>query len=129
MFFLISTAAFAQQVENIPALKQKQPYENIAMQSLASDSNGTYTVIWIKKEVKAHYHKNHTERIVVMEGTGQMLLGTQIVNVGPGDFVTIPKGMIHAVRVTSKDKPMKVLSIQFPQFDGTDRVMVEKSGW
>jgi mannose-6-phosphate isomerase-like protein (cupin superfamily) len=128
--FLLSTLfVSAQNVQNLPALKQKQPYDNVAMQVLKTDSTFTSTVIWIKQEVKPHYHASHTEQVYVIEGTGQMLVGNDHFDIGPGDLITIPKGTIHALRVTSKDKPMKVLSIQTPQFDGSDRVMVEKSGW
>lgn len=126
----LSSSVFAQKVENIPAMKQqKQPYDNIATQALGADSNVTSTVIWIKKEVRPHYHATHSEHVYVVEGNGQMLLGNETVFVGPGDLIYIPQGMIHALRVTSKDKPMKVISIQAPEFDGSDRVMVDKTGW
>ncbi|MFI5135487.1 MAG: cupin domain-containing protein [Chitinophagales bacterium] len=125
---LLSFSSFAQNVDNLPALKQKQPYDNIATQVIRSDSNFTSTVIWIKKEVTPHYHASHTEQVYVIEGTGQMLVGNDHFDVGPGDIIYIPKGTIHALRVTSK-LPMKVLSIQTPTFDGSDRVMVQKSGW
>ena len=127
--FLLSTLfATAQNVQNLPALKQKQPYDNVTSQVMKSDSDFTSTVIWIKKEVKAHYHASHYEQVYVIEGTGQMLVGNDRFDVGPGDLIQIPIGAIHALRVTSK-LPMKVLSIQTPEFDGSDRVMVEKSGW
>ena len=125
----ISMSAAGQKAENLPALKQKQAYDNTITQSLNSDSNATSTVIWIKKEVKPHYHATHTEHVYVIEGTGQMLLGTQTIFVGPGDLIYIPPGVVHAVRVTSKDKPMKVLSIHSPEFDGSDRVMMGITGW
>ena len=125
----ISFSSFAQKVDNLPALKQKQPYDNIVTQEMNSDSMSTSTVIWIKQEVKPHYHANHTEQVYVIEGQGQMLVGTKTYNVGPGDLIYIPKGTIHALRVLGKDKPMKVLSIQTPQFDGSDRVMVMPAGW
>ncbi len=132
LFFLcllFSTSAFAQRVDNLPALKQKQPYDNIATQTMNTDSAVTSTVIWIKKEVKPHYHAGHSEQVFILEGEGQMLLGTQTIFVKPGDLIYIPRGTVHAVRVTSKDKPMKVLSIQAPQFDGDDRVMVSPANW
>ena len=124
-----SLFSLAQNVENLPALKQKQVYDNIASQELHSDSSVTSTVIWIKKEVKPHYHATHDEHVYVIEGTGQMLLGKEHIDVGPGDLIYIPKGTIHALRVTSKDKPMKVLSIQSPEFDGSDRVPVVPANW
>ena len=128
-FILLATTAAGQKVENLPALKQKQPYDNIATQNLSGDSTVTSVVIWVKKEVRPHFHAEHTEQVMILEGEGQMLLGSQTIFVKPGDFIFIPKGTIHALRVTSKDKPMKVLSIQTPAFDGSDRVMVQPNNW
>ncbi|MCY7408765.1 MAG: cupin domain-containing protein [Chitinophagales bacterium] len=135
-FFILSSLlcifsfnAFSQKVENLLALKQKQPYDNIVSQQINSDSSVTSTLIWIKDVVKPHYHADHSEQVYVIEGNGQMLLGSQSIAVGSGDLIYIPKGMVHALRVIGKDKVMKVLSIQTPQFDGSDRVMVGKEGW
>lgn len=128
LLILFSASAFAQKVDNLPSLKQKQPYDNIVTQAMNSDSSVTSNVIWIKSEVKPHYHANHSEHVMVIEGEGQLLLGHQTYFVKPGDLIYIPKGTIHAVRVTSK-LPMKVLSIYSPQFDGSDRVMVQPTGW
>lgn len=124
----ISLSSVAQKVDNLPALKQKQPYDNVVTQTINSDSSVTSNVIWIKSEVIPHYHADHSEHVMVVEGEGQLLLGHQTFFVKPGDLVYIPKGTIHALRVTSK-LPMKVLSIQTPQFDGSDRVMVQPAGW
>lgn len=130
ILFLMVTGSYAmaQEVKNLPALRQKAEYDNTVITNLYSDSIATTNVIWIKKEVRPHYHQVHTEQAYIIEGTGKMLLGSQIVDVRPGDLITIPGGTIHALRVTSSI-PMKVLTIHSPAFDGSDRVQVEKSGW
>ncbi len=131
LFFLLicySSAVAAQKVDNLPALRQKQPFDNIVTQSMYSDSSVSSTVIWIKKEVKPHYHATHSEQVLVIEGEGQMLLGHENLYIKSGDLIYIPKGTVHAVRVTSK-LPMKVLSIQTPRFDESDRVMVQPANW
>jgi mannose-6-phosphate isomerase-like protein (cupin superfamily) len=123
-----ATFSHAQEVKNLPAIKQKAAYENVTSLNLFSDSSATSNVVWVKKEVKPHYHNHHTEQAYVIEGTGQMLLGNDIVDVRPGDLILIPNGTVHALRVTSST-PMKVLTIHSPAFDGSDRVQVAKSGW
>ncbi|MEO5674807.1 MAG: cupin domain-containing protein [Chitinophagales bacterium] len=131
IFFLLIFSynySIAQDVNNLPSIKQKQVYDNIITQELFRDSAVSTTVIWIKKEVKPHYHSNHTEQVLIVEGEGQMLLGHEAIFIKPGDLINIPRGIIHAVRVTSK-LPMKVLSIQCPQMDESDRVMVQPNGW
>jgi mannose-6-phosphate isomerase-like protein (cupin superfamily) len=40
--------------------------------------------------------------------------------IGPGDYITIKKKSWHAVKVTSEE-PLKVLSVQAPEFLGNDR--------
>src|ERR1044071_9243455 len=95
---ILSLFVSAQNVQNLPSLKQKQPYDNVAMQVVKSDSDFTSTVIWIKQEVKPHYHASHYEQVYVIEGTGQMLIGNDNFDIGPGDLITIPKGTIHALR-------------------------------
>jgi mannose-6-phosphate isomerase-like protein (cupin superfamily) len=61
----------------------------------------------------------------VIEGKGVMTLGNIELPIQAGDWVVIPEGTPHRVKVTSK-RPLKVLSIQSPQFDGTDRIILEK---
>ena len=128
LFLCFSSAVEAQKVDNLPALRQKQPFDNVVTQAMYSDSSVSSTVIWIKKEVRPHYHAMHSEQILVIEGEGQMLLGHESIFIKPGDLIYIPRGTVHAVRVTSK-LPMKVLSIQTPKFDESDRVMVQPDNW
>lgn len=116
--------AGAQTHLNTDTLKVPASYDNIYSRQLASDSLSTSFVIFIKKEVKKHVHQHHTENVVVLEGEGEMLLGDQKINVKKGDVLFIPKNTVHSVKVTSK-KPMKVLSVQSPGFDGKDRIMLE----
>lgn len=100
-------------------------FDNLYVQPLSSDSNVSGFVIWIKQEVKPHLHAVHSEHVYVLEGTGKMLLGDKTIAVKAGDLLYIPPRTIHALKVTSVE-PMKVLSLQAPEFDGKDRVYVDK---
>lgn len=91
---------------------------------LHSDSLASSFLICIDTEVKAHYHRSHTEHVFVIEGAGTMLLGSEERPVKAGDTIIIPAGTVHAVRVTG-DPPLRVISVQSPRSDGSDRVMVE----
>ncbi len=125
LFFtlLISFAIKAQKIE-LASLQREIPNKEIEVKTLYSDQQASSFLIWINEEVKAHKHMAHSEQVYVLEGKGEMHLGSQVFKVKKGDFVFIPLGTVHAVKVTSK-KPMKVLSIQAPEFDGTDRVLVD----
>jgi mannose-6-phosphate isomerase-like protein (cupin superfamily) len=54
-----------------------------------------------------------------------MQLGEQIKAIKKGDFIFIPKNTFHAVKTTS-EIPLKVISLQAPFFDGTDRILKQE---
>jgi len=97
---------------------------NIEVNTLASDKHSSSFLIFIREMVPNHIHQHHSETIYVLEGQGVMRLGHEAVNIAPGDFIHVPEGQVHGVQVTSK-QPLKVLSIQAPEFTGADRVLVE----
>ena len=118
---------FGLQAQNNHQFKSMQPdqeFENVLVKKIYSDKHTSTFVIWIKKEVKAHRHQTHTEQVRILEGKGEMILGDQKIRIKKGDWITIPEGTIHAVKVLSK-KPLKVVSIQTPEFKGKDRVFVD----
>ncbi len=99
--------------------------DNIYVKPTSSDSLSSGFVIIIKKEVKLHKHLNHSEHVVVLDGEGKMQVGNNEYHIKKGDVVFIPKNTAHKVITTSK-KPLKVVSIQSPYFDGKDRVLLEQ---
>ena len=118
------TATKAQHVST-DSIGAKTVSDNLYNKSLFSDSLASSFVIVIKKEVKLHKHLLHSEHVVVLEGTGQMQLGDKHFEMKKGDVVFIPKNTSHAVKSTGK-VPLKVLSVQSPNFDGKDRVFIDQ---
>ena len=120
---LLITVGFsmAQQITNIANFQPELNYENVHVYELDSDPLTSTYMIWVKNEVAEHFHAEHTEIVYILEGKGVMILGDIKQGIEPGDYIFIPKGTKHSVKVKSKS-PMKVLSIQTPQFDGSDRV-------
>lgn len=121
--FIASSTLIAQRVLNLHGFQPEMAYENVSVHKLDTDAHASTYIIWVKKSVKEHFHKDHTEIVYVLEGQGEMTLGDQTHSISPGDYIFIPKGTHHSVRVTSTS-PMKVLSVQTPEFDGSDRVFV-----
>jgi mannose-6-phosphate isomerase-like protein (cupin superfamily) len=117
------TGSKAQQI-NTDTVGLKTVSDNLYNRPLFGDSLASSFVIVIKKEVKAHKHLSHSEHVVVLEGSGSMQLGSRNLEIKKGDVVFIPKNTVHAVKSTGK-KPLKVLSVQAPYFDGKDRVFTE----
>jgi len=121
---LLTSGILAQSIQTISEIQPPAEYENIHVHKLYSDSLVTSYVIWVKNAVKAHKHLKHTEHVYVLEGEGKMQVGPETTHIKPGDMVFMPKNTTHSLKVTS-EKPMKVISVQTPEFLGKDRVFVE----
>lgn len=112
----------AQEVQDLDSAKVSIDFENIYVRPISADSLSSTFLIWIKKEVKAHRHEFHTEHVYIVEGNGTLMLGDTMYTIKAGNWIYIPQNTIHRVRVTSSF-PMKVISIQTPYFDGSDRIL------
>lgn len=121
---VIGTSTYAQTWQNADTVTCPIDVENIYVRPLYSDSLSSSYVIFIKKAVKLHKHISHTEHVLVIEGSGNMVLGDKVMSIKKGDVIFIPKNTPHSVATTSK-KPLKVISIQSPQFLGKDRIFLE----
>lgn len=120
---LFGTQLIAQQIST-DTIKSPTPDKNY-VRTLHHDSLSSSFLIIIPKEVKPHYHADHTEQVVILSGEADMMLGEQQLHIKAGDVIIIPKGTKHSVIVTS-EVPLKIISLQAPFFDGTDRIMLEK---
>ncbi|MFM2018456.1 MAG: hypothetical protein RL007_2112 [Bacteroidota bacterium] len=114
----------AQGVISTDTVKSPDAKKNF-VKALHSDSLSSSFIIEIPAEVKLHYHAHHTEQVVVLSGEADMRLGDQNIHIKAGDVVFIPKGTPHSAKVTST-VPLRIISIQAPYFDGSDRIMLEK---
>lgn len=99
-------------------------FENLYSEKITGDSLSTSFLILIKKEVKLHKHLEHSEHVYVLEGEGNMQLGNDWFKIKSGVLIFIPKNTPHKV-VTTSNIPLKVISIQSPQFDGSDRILLD----
>lgn len=125
-FLFFSLSGNAQSFMHTNDIQPDGEYENIHVKKIAEDSLQSVFIIWIKKGVKAHFHAMHSENIVVLEGEGMMSLGEELFLIKAGDYVNIPKGTPHSVTQVLSEKPLKVVSIQSPLFDGSDRIFIEQ---
>jgi len=119
-----SGSSFGQNFQSLDTVQSPAFYENIYNRPLYSDSLVSSFVIFIKKEVRLHKHITHSEHVYIVEGEGEMMLGNKKLKVKKGDIVFIPKNTFHSLKVLS-ETPVKVISIQAPVFDGTDRMLAE----
>ena len=124
LFFSLMFSIFSASAQtSLESIQPEGEYENIQVKKLYSDSLSTSFLIWVKNEVKPHRHAVHTETVYLLEGECEFTLGEETFTLSAGQMVVIPMNVVHAVKVTKG--PMKVLSVQSPEFKGKDRIFVE----
>jgi quercetin dioxygenase-like cupin family protein len=124
--FTLPIFIFGQSNSQINEISPDKGFDNVYSKKIADDSLQSSFIIWVKKDVLEHYHQTHTENIYVLEGKAEMTLNGQTQFVKKGDYMNIPIGTKHAVTKVLSRKPLKVLSIQSPHFDGTDRIIINQ---
>lgn len=122
---LVSLSVFAQDILKLKKEKPSKAFENILVKKLNDGKEQTSFMIWVKDEVKLHKHNFHIENVYVVAGKGEFRLGDKTFQIKKGDYINIPKNTPHAVKVTSR-RPMQVLSIQSPKFNGIDRIFIKE---
>ena len=81
----------------------------------SSGGAATFHIVEIKKDAQLHYHKNHFEMYLILEGEGVMELDGDKVPVKQGSTVYIPAGCRH--RALGQ---LKVANVSVPAFDPAD---------
>ena len=95
--------------------------DNIVVKRLAGDTLTSSFLIQVRNDVPLHYHAYHSEHVYVLSGEGEFVLNSDTSIVSSGTYTFIPSESWHMVKVIS-DEPLRVLSIQSPEFLGKDRV-------
>jgi quercetin dioxygenase-like cupin family protein len=118
----LSVTLCGQSQQHLP-LSEPDPgeFQNVQVILIAEDSLSSSFLIWVKQGVAEHYHAYHTENVIVLEGTATLTLNERNFTIRPGDHIFIPAGTRHSVTVKGPEV-LKVISIQSPRFDGTDRI-------
>jgi quercetin dioxygenase-like cupin family protein len=120
----VAFITLAQDIVKLKDLKAEKPFDNIYVKKVSDDNHQSTFVIWVKEKVRLHRHEHHTENIYVLEGKGEMIIGDEKFVIKKGDYFNIPENTPHGLNVLSSS-PVKVLSIQSPQFLGNDRIFLE----
>ena len=119
---LFSLLVYSQEfVGEFNKVRPDSAFENIHIHQISTNPNSTTFAIWVKNKVKIHKHVNHVEHIYITQGEGRFQLGSTTYHIEAGDLIIVPKDTWHGVSVTS-DVPLRVISIQTPEFKGIDRI-------
>ena len=72
-------------------------------------------------------HRTVEEIWYFLAGTGSVTVGGKVRNVGPGDTVVIPTGVVFSFRNASDSEPLRFLCYTSPPWPGADEAIVSKS--
>ncbi|WP_413710529.1 cupin domain-containing protein [Rhizobium sp. Rhizsp82] len=81
-----------------------------------ADTKGSFTVIEVLTAPNAGpppHTQTDQEAFLILEGRYEIMVGSETKVCGPGDFVHVAPGTMHAFR-NIDDKPSKLLLINFP---------------
>lgn len=120
--FLTGTIWVNAQVLEHQSITPPDDFSTVFVHKVSEDSLSSTFIIFIKEKVAMHKHEFHSENVIVLEGTATMYLDGITYEIKPGDIIFIPKNTWHEVKVSSSI-PLKVISIQSPFFDGSDRIL------
>jgi len=94
----------------------------------AGETQGAFTIAELTAGPELgpppHVHHHHDESFYVLEGALEFSLAGQPFTAGPGDFVYLPKGVVHTHRAGG-GAPAKALVMQSPS--GVER-FIEEAG-
>jgi mannose-6-phosphate isomerase-like protein (cupin superfamily) len=90
-----------------------------ARRAFGDEPEGTATIhlVDIAEDARAHYHAEHTEIYVILEGEGHLELDGELVPVRPLTTVMIKAGCRHRAI-----GPMRILNVPVPAFDLRDEL-------
>ncbi len=122
IIFTSSVFTYGQEIYKTEDFNADNYFENIFVKKLSEDTLSSQFLIWVKDTVALHKHNFHTETIYVIEGEAHMYFNDEAPKIiKKGDVLFVPFNTWHAVKVISEE-PLKVLSVQSPGFDGSDRI-------
>lgn len=124
MTLMFICAALGTSILNLDTLVAQEDASKLSVTQLGSDKHASEFLISIADQVPLHIHTHHTEIIYILDGTGDMTINDKVVKIQKGDYIRVPENTQHGVTVTSSN-PLKVLSVQTPQYKGLDKHLVE----
>lgn len=72
-----------------------------------------------------HFHRYTEEQYLVVDGRGVMHLGEDAIAIGPGDCVSIPLGIVHAI-TNPGPEPLALWVLTSPPYDVDDDIVVDQ---
>ncbi len=104
-------------------LKEGEEFQVI---EIAQDDSVSFRLVrsTVGHQLNPHFHKGHTEIILVVKGSGQTLVKGKWISIRPGTVHYNPAKKIHSIQNTGTE-PLVTLTIFTPALKEPDRIFVE----
>ena len=86
----------------------RQPLADVHASIIGYTPEVTTAIVWLKDGAPPETHTTELEKFLIVEGTCDIIIGSDAHSMQPGDVIIIPLHITHSVRVTS-DIPCKVI--------------------
>lgn len=91
--------------------------DQVTCKALAAETGGAYSLFERRTEPgmgsAPHTQEQEDEAFFVLEGTYRALIGAEQVDLGPGSYVFVPRGTVHAITNVG-DTPARMLIMITP---------------
>lgn len=81
---------------------------NLYAKLIGHNAEATTAISWLKSHSPQEIHTTELERFLILEGTCDITIGTEVHSLVAGDFLSIPLHIEHSLKVTSTI-PCKVI--------------------
>ncbi len=94
---------------------------NVKVWSIRQDASIRINLVEMSGELNLHLHADHS--LMVLEGKVMVLIGDKKIEIGMGDFISIPANVPH--KYWSLTQIAKLVSMDAPYYDPKKTVLLE----
>lgn len=92
----------------VAAIQPPDGYRNLYAHVLRQDAEVEQCLLWVREFIRPEEHHNEQESFLILEGRCECSIGGEFVQLGPGDYLSVPLDLEHTVRVVSPT-PIKAI--------------------
>ena len=102
----------------------KRELDGYIVYDLSTDPDKKWSVAILDLEAApVHFHKLGVENFTILDGELDITLDGVRYILGAGRSIKVPIGTRHELKSASKERPVRLLCVNFPAFDPDDMLM------
>ena len=93
---------------------------------LAATETGSIELLRLEDKIPLHMHPKENHFVYIYKGRAKVIVGDLDTEVGPGQIVAIPSGVLHQLERVG-DTPVEIILFSTPPFMPGDTVFLEET--